>query len=167
MWMKNSNYTIENRTRDLSGGIAVAWTNCPTACTPSQFLHLAVHAHSTKEIYSLLTAFGLSLTVFRDVCYIRFVPTVLLDLSCYRLKSLTVVRVSLIKPCLCIQGRCIYTEGPRTPHTAYFYFKSITHRESRCEQRSERRVIFQSSWSEGVRLEIVERDPFCFLFFCL
>ena len=108
-----------------------AWTNCATTCTPSQILHLAFRVHSTKENHSLLTAFGVSFTLFCDVCYIRFVPTVLLDLSCYRLKSLSALRVSLIKSCLCIQGRCIYTEGPRTPHTAYFYYKSITHRESR------------------------------------
>ena len=126
------------------------WLRYP-ACTPSHFV-FALHVQSSKGNHGLSTGFQLLFTMFCDVYYIQFVPTVLLDLSCCRLKSFAAFRVSLEKSCLLIQGRCIYTEGPRTHHTAHFSYKSITHRESKCEQRSERCVIIQSCWSEGVRL---------------
>ena len=43
--------------------------------------------------------------------------------SLYRLRY--PAHVSLEKSCLFIQGRCIYTEVPRTSHTTHFYYKSI------------------------------------------
>jgi hypothetical protein len=79
-----------------------AWTNCATACPPSQFLYLAVHVQSTKENYGLSTGFFcVPFTVFCDVCCVQFVPTMLLHLYACRLKALAPVRVSLVKSCLC------------------------------------------------------------------
>ena len=143
MSMKNFNYTIRNRTPRPFGWYRSAWTNCATACSPSQFLYLAVHVQSTKENYSLLTVFDVPFTVFCDVCYIQFVPTVSLDLSSCRLKSLTSVRVSLLNSCLCIQGRCIYTEGPRTSHTMHFHYKIDS--PSRIEMRTAQRETRHNS----------------------
>ena len=61
--------------------------------SPSQFVHRTVPVQTTKENYDLLTGFDVPFTVFCDVCYIQFVPTVLLDLSCGHLKYFAAVHV--------------------------------------------------------------------------
>jgi hypothetical protein len=87
--------------------------------------------------------------VMRSVCshsaarFVRMLPQIVRHSPCF------------IREFLFMYTRRMYLRwGSRTPHTGHFYYKSIAQRESRREHRSERRVIIQSSRSEGVRLEI-------------